>query len=149
MFSRQPSLLLREGAVVVPQHKLEPFLGWLHKINGYPGAENPLHFFQVRFTPASQLLLTNQNLPPCIPCTLTKQNTAADRTVQGGLFESRMVDRIGYVDFVVVGRFDDHFGNHMWSHPPFLCFPLHQKHNRRRGLFDTVQRLDRSVRFAS
>ena len=111
MFSRQGSLLLREGAVVVPQHKLEPFLGWLHKLNGHPGAEKLLYLFQTKFytsLSSSQLLLTIKNLPPCIPCTLSKQNTAADRTVQGGLFVPRMVNSIVYVDFTEVDRCDDH-----------------------------------------
>ena len=82
MFARVGSLLTREGMIVVPKHKLEATLGWLHKASGHPGPEKLLYLFLRKFyTPLSSadLSRTIHALPHCIPCALSKQNTSTDR----------------------------------------------------------------------
>ena len=49
MFARAGSLLTREGMIVVPKHKLEATLGWLHKASGHPGPEKLLYHFLKKF----------------------------------------------------------------------------------------------------
>ena len=111
MFTRQGSLLLREGVMVVPRQHLERTLGWLHKMNGHPGAEKLLYYFIQKFyspLPAAQVLQVIRNLPPCVSCLLSKQNTQSDRSLQGALHIPQLVNTTVYIDFTEVDSYDRH-----------------------------------------
>ena len=49
LWSKKGSLLMHEGQVVVPKHKLASILQWLHKTNGHPGKEKLLYVFLAKF----------------------------------------------------------------------------------------------------
>ena len=49
MWSKKGSLLMHEGQVVVPKHKLASILQWLHRTNGNPGKEKLFYVFLRKF----------------------------------------------------------------------------------------------------
>ena len=109
MFARAGSLLTREGMIVVPKHKLEATLGWLHKASGHPGPEKLLyHFLKKFYSPLSSadLSRTIYSLPYCIPCALSKQNTSSDRSLAGALHIPQLINTQLFVDFTEVDRYD-------------------------------------------
>ena len=76
MYARVGSLLQREGLPVIPSHRLEETLGWLHKVTGHPGPEKLAYSFLTKFScthSVSQLMNVIRSLPPCISCVLSKQ----------------------------------------------------------------------------
>ena len=100
---------MHEGQVVVPKHKVTSILQRLHKTNRHPGKEKLFYLFLPKFynkLSPSGLRKTIDQLPHCAACILSKQNTASDRGLMGGLAIPQLFNTVVYIDFVKMDKFD-------------------------------------------